>query len=244
MKTRIDKILSESNIMTRSESREAAKKGRITVNGGHVRSSDEKIDENDELCLDGVPVKRRRFFYYMMNKPAGYVCATEDKGQTVLDLLAPEDRARGLFPAGRLDKDTVGLLIITNDGQLAHELLSPKKHVSKKYFFRLESDLSPSDAELLCKGVPLDGVMTKPAVIECAGREGTVTLTEGKFHQIKRMFGYVGNKVTYLKRTSFGPLELDSSLAEGEYRHLTPAEAEKLRIARSGGIMQYEQSKA
>ncbi|MBO4860332.1 MAG: rRNA pseudouridine synthase, partial [Clostridia bacterium] len=118
MKTRIDKILSESNIMTRSQAREAAKKGRIAVNGAVVRSSDEKAEEGDVISVDGRPIERRRFFYYMMNKPAGYVCATEDNGPTVLDLLSPGDKARGLFPVGRLDKDTVGLLIITNDGAL------------------------------------------------------------------------------------------------------------------------------
>ncbi|MBO7400733.1 MAG: rRNA pseudouridine synthase [Clostridia bacterium] len=245
MKTRIDKILSESNIMTRSQAREAAKKGRIAVNGAVVRSSDEKAEEGDVISVDGRPIERRRFFYYMMNKPAGYVCATEDNGPTVLDLLSPGDKARGLFPVGRLDKDTVGLLIITNDGALAHELLSPKKHVSKTYFFRLEHELISRDADILCAGIPMDGGTTKPAVITFEGREGTIAVTEGKFHQIKRMFGHVGNRVTYLKRISFGPLELDSSLAEGEYRILSAEETEKLRIQPvSGGIMQYEQSKA
>ncbi len=232
MKTRIDKILSESNIMTRSEARAAAKKGRIAVNGAVVRSSDEKADDADVISLDGKPIERRKFFYYMMNKPAGYVCATEDNGPTVLDLLAPEDRARGIFPAGRLDKDTVGLLVITNDGPLAHDLLSPKKHVSKTYYFELESDLSRDDADLLSQGVPMDGTVTKPATIVSERRSGTITVTEGKFHQIKRMFAYVGNKVTYLKRISFGPLELDSTLAEGKYRFLTLEETEKLRGVR------------
>ncbi|MBQ6183171.1 MAG: rRNA pseudouridine synthase [Clostridia bacterium] len=245
MKTRIDKILSESNIMTRSQAREAAKKGRIALNGAVVRSSDEKAEEGDVIYVDGKPIDRRKFFYYMMNKPAGCVCATEDSGPTVLDLLSPGDKARGLFPVGRLDKDTVGLLIITNDGPLAHELLSPKKHVSKTYFFKLERELSRRDADVLSSGIPMDGDTTKPALITFEGREGTITVTEGKFHQIKRMFGYVGNKVTYLKRISFGPLELDSSLAEGEYRILSPEETKKLLAAPvSGNIMQYEQSKA
>lgn len=229
MKTRIDKILSESNIMTRSESREAAKKGRISVNGAIVRSSDMKIDDGDMIAVDGKVVERRKYFYFMMNKPAGYVCATEDKGPTVLDLLLPEDRARGLFPAGRLDKDTVGFVLITNDGKLAHELLSPKKHVKKVYFFRLASPLSEHDADRLRSGVPMDGETTKPAEIEFSGSEGTVGLTEGKFHQIKRMFGFVGNNVIYLKRISFGGLELDASLSEGKYRMLTEEETAKLR---------------
>ena len=231
MKTRIDKILSESNIMTRSESKEAAKRGRITLNGAVIRSSDEKAEDGDIIAIDGAPVERRRFFYYMMNKPAGYVCATEDRGATVLDLMDAKDRSRGLFPAGRLDKDTVGLLLITNDGPLAHGLLSPKKHVSKKYYFKLARPLGREDAELLCAGIPMDGAITKPARIEYEGAEGEITITEGKFHQIKRMFEHVGNSVTYLKRTSFGPLELDGSLAEGEYRPLTETEAEKLQAA-------------
>lgn len=231
MKTRIDKILSESNIMTRSESREAAKRGRITLNGAVIRSSDEKAEDGDIIALDGRPIDRRRYFYYMMNKPAGHVCATEDRGATVLDLMAEKDRPRGLFPAGRLDKDTVGLLIITNDGPLAHDLLSPKKHVAKKYYFKLASPLGQEDAQLLCAGIPMDGDITKPARIEYEGAEGSITITEGKFHQIKRMFEHVGNKVIYLKRTSFGPLELDDALAEGEYRELTETEAEKLRTS-------------
>ena len=231
MKTRIDRILSESNIMTRSEAREAARRGRITLNGAAVRSSDEKAEDGDIIALDGRPIQRRRYFYYMMNKPAGYVCATEDRGATVLDLIAEKDRSRGLFPAGRLDKDTVGLLIITNDGPLAHDLLSPKKHVAKQYRFKLARPLGREDAELLCAGIPMDGGITKPARIDHEGAEGSITITEGKFHQIKRMFEHVGNSVVYLKRTSFGPLELDSGLAEGEYRELTEAETEKLRAS-------------
>ena len=232
MKTRIDKILSESNIMTRSEAREAARKGRITLNGAPVRSSDEKAEDGDVITLDGVPVERRRFFYYMMNKPAGYVCATEDRGPTVLGLMRPEDRARGLFPAGRLDKDTVGLLLITNDGKLAHGLLSPKKHVAKRYYFKLAKPLTESGAKKVREGVPMDGEVTRPALLEYDGTEGTITLTEGRFHQIKRTFAYVGNEVIFLKRVSFGGLELDPALAEGEYRLLSEKETENLLSGR------------
>ena len=233
MKTRIDKILSESNIMTRSESREAARKGRISLNGVTVRSSDEKAEEYDVIALDGVPIERRKFFYYMMNKPAGYVCATEDRGPTVLEIMRPEDRARGLFPAGRLDKDTVGLLLITNDGKLAHDLLSPKNHVSKRYFFRLAGPLARSDARRVCEGVPMDGGITKPAELEYDGAEGIITVTEGKFHQIKRMFAHVGGEVIYLKRISFGGLDLDPDLDEGKYRLLSEKEVENLRLRHS-----------
>ena len=229
MKTRLDKILSESNILTRSESKAAAKHGRLAVNGVTVKTSDVKVDDGDAITLDGNEIKRRRFFYIMMNKPAGYVCSTDEPGsKTVLDLLRPEDKARNMFPAGRLDKDTVGLLLITNDGALAHDLLSPKKHVTKKYAFRCAHPLSARDIERLEHGVEIDGEMTKEAKVESCGVEGTITITEGKFHQIKRMFISVGNSIEYLKRLEFGPLLLDTSLAEGEYRFLTDKETDSL----------------
>ena len=229
MKARLDKILSESNVLSRSETKAAVKRGRLAVNGVTVKSGDVKVDDYDVITLDGNEIKRRRFFYIMMNKPAGYVCSTDEPGsRTVLDLLRHEDNARGMFPAGRLDKDTVGLLLITNDGALAHDLLSPKKHVTKKYAFRSSRPLTESDKEKLEKGVEIDGEMTKEAKVESDGVEGTIVITEGKFHQIKRMFISVGNSIEYLKRTEFGPLKLDGSLAEGEYRFLTDEETKAL----------------
>ncbi len=229
MTARLDKILSESNILSRSESKAAAKKGRLAVNGVTVKTCDVKIGDDDVITLDGKEITRRHFFYIMMNKPQGYVCSTDEPGsKTVLDLLRPEDRARNMFPAGRLDKDTVGLLLITNDGALAHDLLSPKKHVTKRYEFRCAHPLSPSDKEKLENGVLIDGEMTKKAKVSSDGNTGSITITEGKFHQIKRMFISVNNSIEFLKRVDFGPLTLDTSLEEGEYRFLTDKETEML----------------
>ncbi len=230
MPTRIDKIFSESHLLTRSEAKAAARKGRIAVNGKTIKSAEEKADDVDVITLDGSPITRRRFFYIMMNKPRGYVCSTDDpKSKTVLELLAPPDRPAGIFPAGRLDKDTVGLLLVTNDGALAHELLSPKKRVPKTYLFACRDSLSASDITRLKQGVLLDGEQTKPAKLCCDGASGSITVTEGKFHQIKRMFAAVGNEITYLKRVAFGALILDETLAEGGYRHLTADEMEILK---------------
>lgn len=223
-------MFSESNILSRSECKAAAKKGRITVNGVTVKSSDTKIDDNDILTLDGKEIVRRRFFYIMMNKPKGYVCSTDEAGEkSVLELLKAEDNAKNMFPAGRLDKDTVGFLLITNDGTLAHNLLAPKKHVEKTYFFKCRNKLSENDISVLENGVMMDGEMTKPAIIQAIGTEGTITITEGKFHQIKRMFGYVNNEILYLRRLTFGGLKIDESLKEGEYRLLTDEEVYLLR---------------
>jgi len=229
-KIRLDKIFSESNLLSRSETKAAAKKGRITVNGITVKSAEEKVNETDVITLDGVSIIRRRFFYIMMNKPEGYVCSTDDPAsKTVLELLEDRDRPADIFPAGRLDKDTVGFLLLTNDGNLAHALLSPKKHAEKTYLFKCVKPLSPQDTARLERGVPLDGAITKPARITCEGCSGTITLTEGKFHQIKRMFGFVGNEIIYLKRISFGGILLDDKLEEGGYRYITENELKILK---------------
>ena len=234
---RIDKILSNAGLMSRRDAKEAAKKHRITVNGTAVKSADEKINDDDILELDGNPVNRQKFYYIMMNKPAGCRCSTDDPtAPTVMSLIDEADLRRGMFPVGRLDKYTVGLLIISNDGILAHDLLSPKKHVPKRYFFRLEKPYDSRFTKEIEEGIKLDGDATaKPASLEITSPcEGYITVTEGMFHLVKRIFEATGNKVTYLKRTDFGPLSLDSSLPEGRYRFLTDAEAKSLILAQKG----------
>ena len=234
---RIDKILSNAGLMSRRDAKEAAKKHRITVNGTAVKSADEKINDDDILELDGNPVNRQKFYYIMMNKPAGCICSTDDPtAPTVMSRIDEADLRRGMFPVGRLDKYTVGLLIISNDGILAHDLLSPKKHVPKRYFFRLEKPYDSRFTKEIEKGIKLDGDATaKPASLEMTSPcEGYITVTEGMFHLVKRIFEATGNKVTYLKRTDFGPLSLDSSLPEGRYRFLTDAEAKSLILAQKG----------
>lgn len=233
MSMRLDRFMSATGVSSRSETPRIIKKGRITVNGVTAKRPDDKVDpENDEICLDGSPVIYREHTYIMLNKPQGYVSATEDRGlPTVLELLPPELR-RGLFPSGRLDRDTVGLMLLTDDGELSHFLLSPVSHLPKTYFFRCETPLSEENAERLRAGVELKGDgMTKPAELTLAdnGTEGRITITEGRYHQIKRMFAAVGNGITYLKRVSIGELSLDPSLPEGEWRYLTDEETASLR---------------
>lgn len=231
---RIDKILSNAGLMSRRDAKDAAKKHRITVNGIPVKSADGKIDDDDLLELDGKPVSRQRFYYIMMNKPAGYICSTDDPtAPTVMSLIDETDLRRGMFPVGRLDKYTVGLLLISNDGALAHDLLSPKRHVPKKYFFRLEKPYDTRFTEEIEAGIKLDsGAAAKPARLEMTSDiEGYITVTEGMFHLVKRIFEAAGNKVVYLRRTDFGPLSLDASLPEGRYRFLTDAEVKSLILA-------------
>lgn len=232
---RLDKFLCELQTGTRSQVKTYVRQGLVTVNGSVAKSSDIKIDENaDCVCFRGQILQYRRFVYYMLNKPAGVVSATEDNvSKTVLELLRPEDRRDGLFPAGRLDKDTEGFLLLTNDGELAHRLLSPKKHVDKTYRVSLEKPLSPEDIDILEKGVNIGKErLTLPAKVSV---EDTLTILltihEGKFHQVKRMLQAVGNQVTALKRISFGGLLLDKSLRSGEYRELTEQEVSILHEA-------------
>ena len=224
---RLDKYLGEMGMGTRSQLKEAAKKGRILVNGDVEKKTDRKIDpETDQVLFDGRLISYVKMEYYMLNKPQGVVSATEDKRhQTVVDLLA--DRRRDdLFPVGRLDIDTEGLLLSTNDGDLAHRLLSPKRHVDKVYFARIEGVLPKDAVEQAAKGITLtDGTPTLPARLELKrrleqGAECLLTIHEGKFHQVKRMFEAMGCEVVYLKRLSMGPLVLDETLAPGEYREL------------------------
>jgi 16S rRNA pseudouridine516 synthase len=228
---RLDKYLVHTNTCTRSEARNLVRSGRVLVNGAPAASSDIKINENaDMVTLDGKQVLYEQYSYFMLNKPAGVVSACEDRREnTVLDFFKNEP-CKDLFPVGRLDKDTVGLLLITNDGALAHRLLAPNKHVWKKYYVELERSVSSEDIEKLCSGVDIgEDTPTLPAKIElpadCSEKNPSklyLSIHEGRFHQVKRMFEAVGNKVTYLKRVSFGQLELDPDLKEGEYKKLDP----------------------
>ena len=234
---RIDKLLSVCGIATRSEAARAARSGRITVNGMAERSTARQINENcDVVCFDGVRVVYSKHVYIMLNKPEGYVSATEDgRDPTVLELIPEEVRRTGMFPCGRLDKNTLGLMLLTDDGELAHRLLAPKRHVEKKYRFGCRDQVSEDDRQALETGLRLaDGYVTKPATVELFEdrKSGIITLHEGKYHQIKRMFGAVNdNRIIYLERITFGPLELDSKLARGEWRYLDDDELSALIAA-------------
>lgn len=232
---RLDKFLSETNIGTRSEVKSYIKKGFITVNAEIIKKPDIKIDENkDCIAYLGQPVLYQAFAYFMLNKPAGYVSARIDNvSKTVLELLG-ENQRDDLFPVGRLDKDTEGLLLITNDGMLSHNLLSPKKHVDKVYYAKIDGQVSERDIALFAEGLDIkEEKKTLPAKLEIlhSGEESEIYLTikEGRFHQVKRMFEAVDKKVTYLKRISMGSLQLDSTLKSGEYRALTALEIEQLK---------------
>ena len=229
---RIDKFLSEAAICSRSEASKAARSGKITVDGVVVKRADLHIDpEKNIVTYLGAPVGYKKFTYIMLNKPEDYISATDDpREKTVLDLLDERSRKLGLFPAGRLDKNTLGLLILTNDGELCHRILSPKNHVAKTYFFRSERDITEDDRIRLENGINLDGELTKPAKVRLIdSRSGEITITEGKFHQIKRMLEAVCNKVTYLERIEFAGIPLDNTLSRGEWRELTKAEEEILK---------------
>lgn len=228
-KLRLDKFLSITATATRSEAGKAARGGRVLVNGCAVKDASAHIDpEKDTVEYCGEIVKYRKYTYIMLNKPQGYVSATEDgKDMTVLELLPEKLRDIGLFPCGRLDKNTTGLMLLTDNGELGHKLLAPKSHVSKTYGFKCETELSDEDAKRLEQGVYIaGGYLTKPAKIKLYdGRKaGEITITEGKYHQIKFMFEAVKNKITELERLSFGPLKKDESLARGEWRYLTDSE--------------------
>ncbi len=228
---RLDKYLSDAGVLSRTESARAAKNGQITVNGTVTRRSSGHIDPTkDIVCYNGQHIIYREFTYIMLNKPEGYVSATDDSlCPTVLDLLPDELQKIGLFPCGRLDKNTLGLMILTNNGPLAHKLLAPKSHVSKKYRFTLKFPFSDEDIERLQGGVDIGGYVTAPCIVEKTGeREGYITLTEGKYHQIKLMAIAVNNQITYLERVTFGPVTLDGALERGEWRYLTESEQESL----------------
>lgn len=224
---RLDKLLCECGKASRSEAGKLIRLGKVSVNGVVVKKADFKVDEySDKITLGGFDVCYKKFTYIMLNKPEGYVSATLDPNEkTVLDLVSDEDRKKGLFPCGRLDKGTLGLVILTNDGDGAHFVLSPKHHVKKVYRFECISPLSEDDIKALEKGVDIGGYFTKPCTVKMEeSQRGTITLTEGKYHQIKRMLEAVNNKITYLERISFGDILLDPSLERGQWRYLTDEE--------------------
>ena len=232
---RLDKYLCETGFGTRSQVKDLLKKGQVMVNGEVVKKPELKINETtDQILCHGKKVSYQKNIYLMLHKPAGVVSATEDnREKTVLDLVRPEDRKNGLFPVGRLDKDTEGLLLLTDDGELAHRLLSPKKHVDKTYYAKIDGQVTEEHVKQFREGLDIgDEKKTLPAVLTIllSGpvSEIEVTIHEGRFHQIKRMFEAVGCKVTYLKRLSMGSLVLDKTLPLGEYRSLTEAELEGL----------------
>lgn len=223
---RIDKLLSSTGRWSRKEARELCRQGRVTADGAAVRAED-KVPDTARLTVDGVAVELEPTVWLMLHKPAGLLSATEDPRQpTVLSLLPERYRKLGLFPVGRLDKDTEGLLLLTNDGALAHALLSPKRHVDKVYYVETEGELTREDAAAFAAGLTLaDGTHCLPALLRpLGGNCAEITLREGKYHQIKRMLGQRGKPVTYLKRVAFGPLALDEGLEKGSWRPLTAAE--------------------
>lgn len=229
---RLDKFLTENEIGSRSQVKEYIKKGQVKVNGNICRQADTKIDETNDLVMYlEKTIQYKPFLYYMLNKPQGVVTATKDNlDKTVMDLL-DVDRKKDLFPVGRLDKDTEGLLLITNDGELGHALLSPKKHVFKRYYVKCEKGISESDRIALEQGVDIgDEKITLSAKAVIKGtNELELEICEGRFHQVKRMLQAVDNEVTFLKRITFGSLILDKALQPGEFRELTEEEIELLR---------------
>lgn len=227
---RLDKFVSDAAALTRSESRKAIKGGRVNIGDIQVKDISFHVQEGTCVYLDGQEIFYKEFVYIMLNKPQGYVSATEDKRQkTVLDLLDPSYSRYQLFPVGRLDIDTEGFLLLTNDGELAHNMLSPNKNVGKTYFIRLEKDITDEEIAALERGVDIGECITKPAKAQRVNsNEINLTITEGKFHQIKRMAISVNNKVTYLKRLSYGEFNLDETLNLGDYRALSEGEVKYL----------------
>ena len=234
---RLDKYLVSCAVGSRTEVKNFLKSGRVTVNGKKEKSAKLQInEETDEVCFDGQKLDYEEFVYYMMNKPQGVISATEDpKHKTVLDLLDDLARSKEVFPVGRLDIDTHGLLLLTNDGQLAHALLSPKRHVDKTYLARVDGIMTQEDVEKFAQGIPLKDFTCQPAKLELVSldREKNqslvrVTIAEGKFHQVKRMVAYCGKEVVDLQRLTMGTLTLDEDLKRGEWRRLSKEELEGL----------------
>ncbi len=232
---RLDRFLANMGCGSRSEVKQLIRSGKVAVNDRIIRDDAYQVFENkDQIYFEGRLIAYRQYIYLMLNKPAGVISATDDlKERTVLDLIDPKYYNKGVFPVGRLDKDTEGLLLLTNDGELGHKLLSPKKHVPKQYFAKVEGEIIPEEFQSFKDGVTLDdGYRCLPAELELL-KSGTpnevlITIHEGKFHQIKRMFQALSKKVVYLKRLSMGGLKLDPDLNPGEYRELTDYEVGKL----------------
>ena len=223
---RLDKIISSRTGLSRKEAKAAISGGKVFVNGKIVRSSELKVGENDEIFLGCNKISEKAHLYIVLNKPQGYVSATEDQKQKTVLELVPEDLSRsGLFPAGRLDKDTTGLMIITDDGDFAHRILSPKKHVPKKYAVEIDLPVTAAMEKGFAEGIELSDGICKTAKLEITGEYSCeVTLSEGRYHQIKRMFGCFGAKVTKLHRLSMGGFSLPEDLAEGKCREITEEE--------------------
>lgn len=235
-KLRLDKLLAHSGYGSRKDVKQLLKSARIMVNGKKVSSGKIHVNpEQDQIYVNDERVIYEEFVYYLLHKPAGVISATEDvRDKTVLDLLAAEDQLKSPFPVGRLDKDTEGLLLLTNDGKLAHQLLTPKNNIGKTYYAKINQPVTEEDKIAFKNGVTLDdGYQTKPAELVILksdiNSEIELTITEGKFHQVKRMFEAVGKRVVYLKRVSMGEWMLDPTLAKGKYRRLTEEEVAYLQ---------------
>lgn len=236
---RLDKFISsQRNDISRSMVKELCRKGLVSVNGKTAKTADTKVSETDTVTVRGEDISYKKFLYIMMNKPQGVVCSTRDgESKTVLELVPPELFREGLFPAGRLDKDTEGFVLLTDDGGLAHRMLSPKTHVPKTYFVKLRDPWQDNYAEAFAKGMTIDGG-EKCLPAEFAGAEGcpnecTVVLHEGKYHQVKRMFEKLGNKVIYLKRTKIGELALNPDLPLGSCLEIMHKDVERLLTSKS-----------
>ena len=235
---RLDKILSGQNIATRSETKNMVKKGLITVNGQTVKRSDEKFDpDTDEFIVNGIKIVYKKHLYIMMNKPSGVLSASRDgRAKTVIDLLPEHLRRDGLFPAGRLDKDTEGFILITDDGELAHKMLSPKSHVYKLYLAECDRELNKNDVKAFSEGIQMGDLQFMPAEMKIiADKTALVEICEGKFHQVKKMFHAVKAEVVKLKRLRIGEVSLDNSLKQGECRELTQKEINDI-LSRKHGI--------
>ena len=236
---RLDKFISSRGTLSRSDAQKRIRRGDVTLNGEVCRSPEKKLDpETDRVELSGQAVCGDEHIYIMLNKPAGVVSATRDNtAKTVIDILPPELRRDGLFPAGRLDKDTEGLLIITDDGDFAHRMLSPKKHVEKQYVAELDSEITPDMIKRFEAGIVLEnGTRCMPAKLKIAENSqnstGIVTICEGKFHQVKKMFAACGSKVVHLQRISVGNLYLDGNLPIGSAKKLTKLETEAIFVGK------------
>lgn len=228
---RLDKILSDAGVAGRKEIKEIIRAGRVCVDGAVVKKADAKFEEAD-VCIevDGMTISTETFVYYMLYKPEGVVTATEDRDQkTVIDLLPDNLKRRDLFPVGRLDKDTTGLLVLTNDGDYAHQVISPKSHVDKRYRAKTDGIADEADAKAFAEGIVLkDGTECMPAKLEITGTDICyVTLMEGKYHQVKRMLASRGKPVVALHRCSIGQLQLDDTLKPGEFRKMSAEEVAK-----------------
>lgn len=245
MSMRLDKYLSDYTGLTRSQAKKAVRECRVAVNGIVSKKGEDRVEVSDAVFLDGKQIYAEKYQYIMLNKPAGLISATmDDNDETVVEYIRKQEPAgqekpdggevflaKDLFPVGRLDKDTEGLLILTNDGKLAHQLLSPRKHVDKTYFVRLDTPLGETDCIRIKEGLDIgEKRNTRPAELEILSEtEAYLTITEGKFHQVKRMFASLGKKVVYLKRIRMGSLKLDETLKPGDWRFLTEEEIGALR---------------